>query len=82
MLQRRDLRLVLLQQVDRLELVVEGARFINEADESALSRIEPFLEPLREATRGELMLDNRWGKSCLKIDTRDRANRESALNAS
>ena len=46
----------------------------NETDGTALSRIEPYLEPLRNATKGEQMLDSRWGESFLKIDTRDRTN--------
>ena len=46
----------------------------NENDERALSRIEPYLKPLREATKSEHWVDDKWGESRLEIDTRDRNN--------
>ena len=46
----------------------------NETDESVLSRIKPYLKPLREETKGRYLLDDEWGSSLLEIDTRDRAN--------
>ena len=46
----------------------------NETDESALSRIEPYLKALHEATKGEHPVIDKWGESRLKIDTRDRDN--------
>ena len=46
----------------------------NEAKESALERIKPYLDPLRETAKGEDMLDDEWGNSFLQIATRDQAN--------
>lgn len=46
----------------------------NETDESALSRIQPYLKPLREETKGEFPVIDEWGWSCLEINTRNRDN--------
>lgn len=52
----------------------------NETDESALSRIEPYLKRLREATKGEHPVIDKRGLSCLEINTRDRANWDRAAD--
>ena len=46
----------------------------NETDESVLSRIKPYLKPLREETKGRVPARSTSGaESLLEIDTRDRS---------
>ena len=40
-----------------------------------LSRIDPYLEPLRTALEGEQI--NKWGWSLCRVETSDRANWDS-----
>ena len=62
------------RQSDVRDVGVRLTKNSDETDERALSRIEPYLKPLREATKGEHWVDDKWGESRLEIDTRDRAN--------
>ena len=43
-----------------------------ESNEAVLSRIDPYLEPLRTALEGEQT--DKWGWSSWRIETSDRAN--------
>ena len=67
-----DLRISLFVSKEGVGAYLTGKH--NETQESALPRIKPFLELLREATKGEYWLDDKWGNSLLEIDTRDHAN--------
>ena len=51
-----------------------------EGRDRAIPRIQPYLEPLHEATKGERMSDGDFGHSFLKIDARDRANWDRMAN--
>ena len=73
-----DLRILRYLSQSRVGANLTGNR--NETEESALSRIEPYLKPLREATKGEHPVIDKWGESRLEIDTRDPANWDRAAD--
>ena len=71
-IKKANLRISLFVSTNRVGIFLVGSR--NVSRDSALPRIQPFLEPLRKSMKGEQMLESDFGQSSLKIDTRDRAN--------
>ena len=55
---------------DSVGIILGGSR--GESNETVLSRIDPYLEPLRTALEGEQT--DKWGWSSWRIETSDRAN--------
>lgn len=64
----------ILRYLSRSRVGVNLTKNPHETYESALSRIEPYLKSLREATKGEHPIIDKWGESRLEINTKDRAN--------
>ena len=56
--------------VNAVGMFLVGTR--GESEETVLSRIDPYLEPLRTALEGEQI--NKWGWSFWRVETSDRAN--------